>query len=71
MYYYYHRGVNTTAKNVIVLSGKKGTKDLKKFDAQNIEGRAGRFMQHYQGRVFILDKNFADRMNEEDELFAT
>lgn len=61
-------GVNTTAKNVIVLSGKKGTKDLKKFDAQNIEGRAGRFMQHYQGRVFILDEKFADRMNEEDEL---
>ena len=61
-------GVNTTAKNVIVLSGKKGRKDLKKFDAQNIEGRAGRFMQHYQGRVFILDKNFVDRMNEEDEL---
>ena len=61
-------GVNTTAKNVIVLSGKKGRKDLKKFDAQNIEGRAGRFMQHYQGRVFILDKKFADRMNEEDEL---
>ena len=61
-------GVNTTAKNVIVLSGKKGRKDLKKFDALNIEGRAGRFMQHYQGRVFILDKNFADRMNEEDEL---
>lgn len=61
-------GVNTTAKNVIVLSGNKGTKELKKFDAQNIEGRAGRFMQHYQGRVFILDKKFADRMNEEDEL---
>ncbi len=61
-------GVNTTAKNVIALSGKKGTKDLKKFDAQNIEGRAGRFMQHYQGRVFILDKEFADRMNEQDEL---
>ena len=37
-------GVNTTAKNVIALSGKKGTKDLKKFDAQNIEGRAGRFL---------------------------
>ena len=68
MYYYYHRGGNTTAKNVIVLSGKKGRKDLKKFDAQNIEGRAGRFMQHYQRRVFILDKKFADRMNEEDEL---
>lgn len=33
-------GVNTFAKNIIVLSGKKGTKDLKTFDAQNIEGRA-------------------------------
>ena len=61
-------GVNTTAKNVIALSGKKGNKNLKKFDAQNIEGRAGRFMQHYQGRVFILDKEFADRMNGQDEL---
>ena len=61
-------GVNTTAKNVIVLSGKKGNKELKKFDAQNIEGRAGRFMQHYQGRVFILDKKFSEHMKEEDEL---
>ena len=61
-------GVNTTAKNMIVLSGKKGTKDLKKFDAQNIEGRAGRFMEHYSGRVFILDKEFSKRMNEDDEM---
>ena len=28
-------GVNTTAKNVIVLSGKKGTKDLKKEGNKN------------------------------------
>lgn len=61
-------GVNTTAKNMIVLSSKKGRKDLKKFDAQNIEGRAGRFMQHYQGRVFILDKQFTATINSEDEL---
>ena len=60
-------GVNTTAKNMIVLSSKKGRKDLKKFDAQNIEGRAGRFMQHYQGRVFILDKKFTETINSEDE----
>ena len=60
-------GVNTTAKNMIVLSGKKGTKDLKKFDAQNIEGRAGRFMKHYQGRVFILDGEFTKCMQSEDE----
>ena len=60
-------GVNTTAKNMIVLSGKKGTKDLKKFDAQNIEGRAGRFMKHYQGRVFILDDDFTKCMHSEDD----
>lgn len=60
-------GVNTIAKNMIVLSGKKGTKDLKKFDAQNIEGRAGRFMKHYQGRVFILDKDFTKCIQSDDE----
>lgn len=61
-------GVNTTAKNIIVLSGKKGTKDLKKFDAQNIEGRAGRFMEHYKGRVFIMDSEFRKCINGQDEL---
>lgn len=61
-------GVNTTAKNIIVLSGKKGTKDLKKFDAQNIEGRAGRFMKHYKGRVFIMDNEFRKCINGQDEL---
>lgn len=60
-------GVNTTAKNMIVLSGKKGKKDLKKFDALNIEGRAGRFMQHYKGRVFILDKEFSKSLHQNDE----
>ncbi|MBQ6667969.1 MAG: DEAD/DEAH box helicase family protein [Bacteroidales bacterium] len=51
-------GVNTTAKNVLVLSSKKGDKPLKKFDALNIEGRAGRFLQHYKGIVYSLDKDF-------------
>lgn len=51
-------GVNTTAKNVLVLSSKKGDKPLKKFDALNIEGRAGRFLQHYKGMVYSLDKKF-------------
>lgn len=60
-------GVNTTAKNMIILSGKKGSKDLKKFDAQNIEGRAGRFMQHYQGHVYVLDPKFTVAMNKTDE----
>lgn len=61
-------GVNTTAKNMIILSGKKGSKELKKFDAQNIEGRAGRFMQHYQGHIYVLDSKFSDAMNRTDEI---
>lgn len=60
-------GVNTTAKNIIILSHKKGDKILKKFDAKNIEGRAGRFLQHYQGRVFILDNKFSSILQLPDE----
>ena len=59
-------GVNTSAKNMVVLSHKKGKKRLKKFDAQNIEGRAGRFLNHYSGRVFILDSDFCKVLQEED-----
>lgn len=61
-------GVNTTAKNVLILSSKKGDKKyLKKFDALNIEGRAGRFLQHYKGVVYSLDKNFEIIKNGERE----
>lgn len=61
-------GVNTTAKNMIILDGKKGIKPLKKFDALNIEGRAGRFMQHYKGRIFILNKEFCEVLGKRDEM---
>ena len=60
-------GVNTSAKNIIVLSHKKGDKSLKKFDAQNIEGRAGRFLYHYRGRVFIIEKEFKKILEGEDK----
>lgn len=60
-------GVNTLAKNIIVLSHKKGSNPLKKFDAKNIEGRAGRFLQHYQGRVFILDNKFTTILSQPNE----
>lgn len=60
-------GINTTAKSVVVLSGNKGKHQLKKFDALNIEGRAGRFMQHYQGRVFVMDDEFYKALNGKDE----
>lgn len=51
-------GVNTSAKNLVVMHSKKGSKDLKKFDAKNIAGRAGRFGFHYSGRVIDLSNSF-------------
>lgn len=57
-------GVNTTAKNMIVYRSAKGTKNLLPFDAKNIAGRAGRFMEHYTGRVITLDKKFIDVVEE-------
>lgn len=59
-------GVNTSAKNLIVFDHKKGKKDLKKFDAKNIEGRAGRFMHHYSGGVFVIDKKFNEIINSDE-----
>lgn len=61
-------GVNTSAKNLIVLHSKKGTKDLKKFDAKNIAGRAGRFGYHYSGRVIDLSNTFLNVINGKEEI---
>lgn len=62
-------GVNTSAKNIIITSNKKGSKNLKPFDAKNIAGRAGRFLQHFSGRVIIIDNNFEKVLtSNEDEL---
>lgn len=60
-------GVNTSAKNLIVLHNKKGNKILKKFDAKNISGRAGRFLSHFSGRVIILQNSFMEAINAEPE----
>lgn len=60
-------GVNTSAKNLVVLHSKKGDKDLKKFDAKNIAGRAGRFLYHYSGRVIVLNNDFMEAINSEPE----
>ncbi len=58
-------GVNTCAKNLIVTNDKKGGKDLKKFDAQNISGRAGRFLKHYKGRVIVLKNHFMNILDSD------
>ena len=60
-------GVNTTAKNIIVTSDKKGNKPLKKFDAQNIAGRAGRFLSHFKGNVISINNNFVKVLNEDSD----
>lgn len=61
-------GVNTTAKNLIVMHNSKGSKPLKPFDAKNIAGRAGRFLEHYAGRVIALEKDFEDTLQSEEQL---
>ena len=61
-------GVNTSAKNLVVLHSKKGSKDLKRFDAKNIAGRAGRFKYHFHGRVFSLNNDFMDVIKSPPEI---
>ncbi|MEG3754209.1 helicase-related protein [Psychromonas arctica] len=60
-------GVNTSAKNLIVTNSRKGNKPLKTFDAKNIAGRAGRFLHHFSGRVIVLDKEFKDILDGNDD----
>ena len=61
-------GVNTTAKNLIILNDKKGRKKLKKFDAKNVAGRAGRFLKHYNGRVIILQNDFEKILKSKNDI---
>ena len=61
-------GVNTTAKNLIILHDKKADKNLKTFDAKNIAGRAGRFLKHYNGRVIILLNDFEKILNSNGDV---
>lgn len=68
-------GVNTSAKNVIIYSDRKGLIKLDFFDYSNIKGRAGRLMEHYVGKVYTfideppqkdlsIDMPFADQQKE-------
>lgn len=49
-------GVNTNAKNMVVLNHTKGTNELTVFDFKNIIGRAGRYYHNFVGRYFLVDK---------------
>jgi helicase len=73
-------GVNTSAKQVIIYSDNKGKDLLTDFDVKNINGRAGRFLQHFLGRSIaltrlpknkeekIIEFSFFDKDLDNDEL---
>lgn len=48
-------GVNTNAKNVIIINNSVGTLTMTAFALKNIKGRAGRYYHHTVGRVFYTD----------------
>lgn len=59
-------GVNTNAKNMVVLNHSKGTKELTVFDFKNIIGRAGRHYHNFVGRYFLVDKELEKFEHTED-----
>lgn len=59
-------GVNTNAKNMVVLNHKKGSSDLSVFDFKNIIGRAGRYYHNFVGRYYLVDKELAKFEQTED-----
>ena len=48
-------GVNTTARNVIVLDNKIASKKYDYFTFSNISGRSGRMNRHFIGRVVVFN----------------
>lgn len=58
-------GVNTDAKNMIILNASKGKKKLTPFDIKNIKGRAGRYYHCFVGRVFYMSKEL-DKIENSD-----
>jgi late competence protein required for DNA uptake (superfamily II DNA/RNA helicase) len=59
-------GVNTSAKNVVIYSRKKGMAPLDFFDFMNISGRAGRMRRYYVGNVYHVDKMPENELFEVD-----
>jgi hypothetical protein len=47
-------GVNTTAKNVVIVDHKLNRKALDLFTFNNIRGRSGRVFKHFTGRVYLF-----------------
>lgn len=60
-------GVNTNAKNMVVLNHTKGSASLTTFDFKNIIGRAGRYYHNFVGRYFLVDKELKE-LEDNDNL---
>lgn len=66
-------GVNTDAKNMIIMNKSKGNKSLSAFDIKNIKGRAGRYHHCFVGRVYYMNSDIQNLENSDDLIldFAT
>ncbi|MDD4556451.1 MAG: DEAD/DEAH box helicase [Alphaproteobacteria bacterium] len=57
-------GVNTSAKNIVIMKNHKGSNPISMFDYKNIRGRAGRLMKHFVGNLYVFheisDKDVKD-----------
>lgn len=60
-------GVNTDARNMVILNPSKGSKKLSPFDIKNIKGRAGRYHHCFVGRVFYMSRELT-KIEESDPL---
>ena len=59
-------GVNTKARNMVIMNHSKGREQLTPFDIKNIKGRAGRYYHNFVGRVFYADKQLCTIENSAD-----
>lgn len=59
-------GVNTNAKNVVIINNSVGNTTMIAFALKNIKGRAGRYYHHSIGRVFYTDSKQRQIENEDE-----
>ena len=59
-------GVNTNAKNVVIINNSVGNTTMTAFALKNIKGRAGRYYHHAMGRVFYTDSKQRQIENADD-----
>lgn len=63
-------GVNTSAKNIVIMKNYKGSNPISIFDYKNIKGRAGRFMKHFIGNLYIFSNIKDERIKDVDIPFV-